>query len=211
MALKELRHPVQDSRQIRHIHGVRIASATAAADVTEGVAMPEGADTPVKADDADWFTAIVREHSTALVRYFARRAPRQDAEDLAAEVFATAWRRRDDVPREAVLPWLYRTAGFTLANHRRKHIDLPVDEVPESRVPRVADDPELSALFDAELRGALDSVGERDRTILLLHAWEGLDGAELAGVLGISRSGADAALSRARKRLREAWGERMSF
>ena len=173
--------------------------------------MPEGADTPVKTDDADWFTAIVREHSTALVRYFARRAPRQDAEDLAAEVFATAWRRRDDVPREAVLPWLYRTAGFTLANHRRKHIDLPVDEVPESRVPRVADDPELSALFDAELRGALESVGERDRKILLLHAWEGLDGAELAGVLGVSRSGADAALSRARKRLREAWGERMSF
>ena len=40
---------------------------------------------------------------------------------------------------------------------------------------------------------------------------EGLDGEELAQVLGISRSGADAALSRARKRLRKVWGERMSF
>ena len=163
------------------------------------------------ADELAWFTGVVREHSTALVRYFARRGPRQDAEDLAADVFATAWRRRDDVPREAVLPWLYRTAGFTLANHRRKIIDLPVDEVPEAGSPRIADDPELSALFDAELRGALATVGERDRRILLLHAWEGLDGDELALVLGISRSGADAALSRARKRLREAWGERMSF
>jgi RNA polymerase sigma-70 factor (ECF subfamily) len=55
------------------------------------------------------------------------------------------------------------------------------------------------------------SVGERDRRIILLHAWEGLDGEGLAQVLGISRSGADAALSRARARLREAWGERMSF
>ena len=111
-----------------------------------------------------------------------------------------------------MLPWLYRTAGFILANHRRKTVDLPVDEVPEARrAARVAEDPELSALFDAELRGALASVGERDRQILLLHAWEGLDGEELAQVLGISRSGADAALSRARKRLREAWGERMSF
>ncbi len=173
--------------------------------------MPDGADSPVMSADVDWFTAIVREHSTALVRYFARRGPRQDAEDLAADVFATAWRRRDDVPREAVLPWLYRTAGFTLANHRRKHIDLPVDEVPETGVVRVGGDPELSALFDAELRGALASVSERDRQILLLHAWEGLDGEELAEVLGISRSGADAALSRARKRLRAAWGERMSF
>lgn len=178
---------------------------------TEGVAMPDGAESSAARHDAAWFTAVVREHSTALVRYFARRGPRQDAEDLAAEVFATAWRRRTDVPTDAVLPWLYRTAGFTLANHRRKTIDLPVDEVPETGTVRVGDDPELSALFDAELRGALATVGERDRRILLLHAWEGLDGAELAVVLGISRSGADAALSRARKRLRDAWGERMSF
>jgi RNA polymerase sigma factor (sigma-70 family) len=202
---------VQDSRQSRHIHGVRIVSTAGPADLNEGVAMPDSADSPGMVTDADWFTSIVREHSTALVRYFARRGPRQDAEDLAADVFATAWRRRDDVPREAVLPWLYRTAGYTLANHRRKHIDLPVDEVPESGQPRIGADPELNALFDAELRGALACVGERDRQILLLHAWEGLDGAELAGVLGISRSGADAALSRARKRLRDAWGERMSF
>ncbi|MFD5866548.1 RNA polymerase sigma factor [Agromyces sp. NPDC127015] len=180
--------------------------------------MPASADPPVTPDveaavrdDVAWFTGLVRAHSTALVRYFARRGPRQDAEDLAAEVFATAWRRRDDVPQGAELPWLYRTAGFTLANHRRKHVDLPVEEVPEAGRPRVADDPELSALFDAELRGALASVGERDRRILLLHAWEGLDGEQLAEVLGISRSGADAALSRARKRLREAWGERLTF
>lgn len=127
-------------------------------------------------DDGAWFTAVVREHGAALVRYFARRGPRQDAEDLAAEVFATAWRRRGDVPTDAVLPWLYRTAGFTLANHRRKLVDLPVDEVPETGSVRVGDDPELSLLFDAELRGALASVGERDRHILLLNAWEGLDG-----------------------------------
>lgn len=171
--------------------------------------MPDDGTAPVH--DAEWFTAVVREHSTALVRYFARRGPHQDAEDLAADVLATAWRRRDDVPDAAVLPWLYRTAGFTLANHRRKQIDLPVAEVPEAGPKRVDVDPELSVLFDAELRGALASVGERDRHILLLHAWEGLDGEELAAVLGVSRSGADSALSRARKRLREAWGERHTF
>lgn len=178
---------------------------------TEDAVQPAAPDAPAPHHDAEWFTAVVREHGGALVRYFARRGPRQDAEDLAAEVFVTAWRRRDDVPADAVLPWLYRTAGFMLANHRRKLVDLPVDEVPETGRSRVGDDPELSLLFDAELRGALSSVGERDRHILLLHAWEGLDGVELAEALGISRSGADAALSRARKRLREAWQERLSF
>lgn len=182
-----------------------------ATEPTAGEALPDAVDLPVTADVTAWFTTVVHENSTALVRYFARRGPRQDAEDLAAEVFAVAWRRRADVPRDAVLPWLYRTAGFTLANHRRKHVDLAVDTVPEAGAARVSESPELSALFDAELRGALESVGERDRQILLLHAWEGLDGEELGEALGISRSGADAALSRARKRLRDAWQERLSF
>lgn len=163
------------------------------------------------ADDLAWFTAMVRADSTAVVRYFARRGPRQDAEDLAADVFAVAWRRRADVPRGAELPWLYRTAELTLANARRKRLDLPMETLPEPGTVRVAHDPELHALFDAELRGALAAVSERDRRILLLHAWEGLNGEELAAVLGISRSGADAALSRARARLREAWGERLRF
>jgi len=203
---------VQDSAQSRHKQDVSNASMDVAdAETTRGVPMSDRAEPPAASDDLAWFTGVVHDHSTALVKYFARRGPRQDAEDLAADVFATAWRRRDDVPRDAVLPWLYRTAGFTLANHRRKLVDLPVEHVPEAGTERVADDPELSALFDAELRGALMSVGERDRRILLLHAWEGLDGEELAQVLEISRSGADAALSRARKRLREAWGDRMSF
>lgn len=161
-------------------------------------------------EDLEWFTAAVQSHSTAIVRYFARRAPYQDAEDLAAEVFATAWRRRADVPREAVLPWLYATAGHTLSNYRRKKVALPVEEIPDAGADaRVGSDPELSAVFDDEVRRALAGLSPRDREILYLHAWEGLAGEELGVALGISRSGADAALSRARKRLRESWPDRL--
>lgn len=153
-----------------------------------------------------WFTQVASEHSRALVRFFARRGPVQDAEDLAADVLLTAWRRREDVPREAVLPWLYRTAGYVLANHRRKMRDIPTEDLPEPDSPRrVGTDPEISAVFDDDVRRALEAVGERNRQILLLHAWEGLDGEELGQVLGISRSGAQAALSRARAKLRSVW------
>lgn len=148
--------------------------------------------------DAAWFTSDVATHLTAVYRYFVRRAARQDADDLTAEVFAIAWRRRDDVPSEAILPWLYRTAGFVLANHRRKAPVFPLHAADE---PSVIDHAERIADRD-ELRRALDGLSERDRDILLLHAWEGLDGTELADALGISRSGAHAALSRARARLR---------
>ncbi|NCT92196.1 sigma-70 family RNA polymerase sigma factor [Cellulomonas sp. APG4] len=154
-------------------------------------------------DDA-WFDELFRLHATAVHRYFARRAPAADVQDLAADVLATAWRRRDDVPDGAELPWLYRTAGFVLANHRRKGRPTPVEHLPD-----VADDtdPADLAVADDEVRRALARLSARDRQVLLLNAWEGLDGQQLAEVLGISRGGADAALSRARARLRAAWAD----
>ena len=125
-----------------------------------------------------------------------------DAEDLAAETLALAWRRRDDVPDGAELPWLYRSAGYLLANHRRKRAALLVEELPET--PDLTDPADL-AVTDDTVRRALAAISDRDREVLLLHAWEGLTGEGLAEALGISRSGADAALSRARSRLALAW------
>jgi len=154
-------------------------------------------------DDA-WFDELFRTHAGAVYRYFVRRAARDDAEDLAADVLAVAWRRRDDVPAGAELPWLYRTAGYVLANHRRKGRPVPVGDVPEGMDD---DDPATYALTDERVRESLAALSPRDRRILLLNAWEGLAGDALAAVLGISRGGADAALSRARSRLREVWAE----
>lgn len=152
-------------------------------------------------DTEAWFTSNVAPHLDSIYRYFLRRAARQDVDDLAAEVFEIAWRRRADVPVEWVLQWLYRTAGYVLANHRRRArvapLHLAEEPLDDDHAQRIADRDEL-------LR-ALAELPERDRDILLLHAWEGLTGSELADALGISRSGAQAALSRARARFRELW------
>jgi RNA polymerase sigma-70 factor (ECF subfamily) len=167
-----------------------------------------GALQPGSADDAPahgdaWFEALFRAHARAVVRYVARRAAPSDVEDLAADVLATAWRRRADVPEGAELPWLYRTAAYVLANHRRKARPVLIEEGWDG----VDDDsdPADLALADDQARRALQALSARDRQILLLHAWDGLDGADLGAVLGISRGGAEAALSRARARLRTAW------
>lgn len=154
-------------------------------------------------DDA-WFDELFRAHATALYRYFVRRGAAGDAQDLAADVLTTAWRRRADVPEGAELPWLYRTAGYVLANHRRKGRPIPVADVPDE----VDDvDPSDLSIVDEEVRAVLAALSARDRRVLLLHAWDGLDGDQLAEVLGIGRGGADAALSRARARLRQAWAD----
>ncbi|WP_296198137.1 sigma-70 family RNA polymerase sigma factor [uncultured Microbacterium sp.] len=186
--------------------------------VPNGSEPADGADTAsarTRTTDASWFRALVDEHADAIVRYAARRAARSDADDLAADVFEIAWRRRDAL-REAVeagagLPWLYATARNVVNNHHRKITPLPIDPATSDgtgiseRAASVNSDPELAAVLDDELRAALALVDGRDREVLLLRAWEGLDGNGIAHALGISRSGADAALSRARSRLRSAW------
>lgn len=158
--------------------------------------------------DATWFDAFFARHATAVHRYLVRRAERSDVDDLAAEVFATAWRRRDRVPADFELPWLYRTAAYVLANHRRKPtLTLLADYGKQER-----NDPHMRSVDPAELvvgddqvRRALARLSVRDRSVLMLHAWEGLDGEGMARALGLTRGGAAAALSRARARLREAW------
>jgi RNA polymerase sigma-70 factor (ECF subfamily) len=173
------------------------ADDATAADAPAGAVPVDGA-----RHDAAWFEAVVRECATPVHRYLVRRVGLDDAEDLAADVLLVAWRRRADVPDDAVLPWLYRTAGFVVANHRRKGRPVPVGELPDEPDD---DDPAVRAVRDDRVRAVLASLSPRDRQVLLLTAWEGLTGDELAVVLGIGRGGADAALSRARTRLAAAW------
>ncbi|UFU07156.1 RNA polymerase sigma factor [Ruania halotolerans] len=163
---------------------------------------------PTQGDRGEaWFEDLFAAHAHAVFRYFARRGAHGDAEDLAADVLTTAWRRRGDVPRGHELAWLYRTAGYVLANHRRKGRPVPVGEIVEDSLDELAPDPADLAVADQQVAAALSALSGRDRHILLLHAWEGLDGAELGHALGVTRGGAAAALSRARARLRDAWGE----
>ncbi|ANS80233.1 putative RNA polymerase ECF-subfamily sigma factor [Serinicoccus hydrothermalis] len=158
--------------------------------------------------DATWFDSFFAQHATQVHRYLTRRAARDDVEDLTAEVFATAWRRREKIPADYELPWLYRTASYVLANHRRKPTltllsDYSGQEEGDLHVRSV--DPADLVMADDEVRRAMSRLSTRDRSILMLHAWEGLDGEGLAQALGLTRGGAAAALSRARARLREAW------
>lgn len=161
---------------------------------------------PVPVHDDAWFETQFSRYASHVYGYLRRRMPdAANAEDLTADVFATAWRRRLDVPDGMELAWLYRTASFVLANHRRKGRPIPWAGVGEEQ--EGTDDVEATVVEDDRVRAALEALSVRDRRILLLHAWEGLGGEELAVALGITRGGADAALSRARARLRAVWDE----
>jgi RNA polymerase sigma-70 factor (ECF subfamily) len=116
------------------------------------------------------------------------------AEDVTAETFLVAWRRLDRLPDEA-LPWLYAVARKTLANRRRR--DLRERRPLPGPLPSF--DAELPS--DPVLARAFASLGERDRELLALVAWEGLTLAEAARVIDCSIVSCRVRLHRARQRL----------
>jgi len=145
--------------------------------------------------DKQQFRAIYEEHHAAVCAYFARRAARDDVEDLAAETFAVAWRK---LPRriEQPLPWLYAVAGKVLANHRRR----------SARRGAFAHDPSTgdpAERFggDRGLAVAFATLSELDREAICLVAWEGLSIADAARAAGCSKATFHVRLSRARARL----------
>ncbi|MER6263585.1 MULTISPECIES: RNA polymerase sigma factor [Streptomyces] len=153
------------------------------------------------------FAAAYREHYWAVSRYVARRLPGRtgEVEEVVAEVFTVAWRRRADLPASP-LPWLYGVARNCLANavrgygRRRRLVDrLGNDEAAHGR--HVVDSPDAEAP-GAWVHEALDRLSPADREILRLAAWEELGAEEIAVALGCGRRAATMRLHRARRRLR---------
>lgn len=146
----------------------------------------------------DRFRGLFTRHYAAVRRFALRRVGVDDADDVAEEVFTTAWRRIESVPAEpATLPWLYGVARRTVSNHlrsdrRRRRLFARAASQPDSPTPA---DP------DADLLAALARLSEGDREVLRLVAWEELEPREMAAVLGCSAGTAAVRLHRARRRL----------
>ena len=66
------------------------------------------------------FEAHFQQHFEAIWSFARRRtASSADADDVAAETFAVAWRRRGEVPDSDLRPWLFVVARNVLLNHHR--------------------------------------------------------------------------------------------
>lgn len=161
--------------------------------------------------DEQWLTDAFGRHSAAVLAYARRRVDSaEDAEDVVVEVFSTAWRRRDVVPDEP-LPWLYATAANVIAHvirseARRTRLGARLASV--TPLHGEGTDPADAVVAAADARGlvaaALDDLAESDAELLRLWAWEGLEPAEIAEVLGCSPGTARTRMHRARARLRAA-------
>lgn len=153
----------------------------------------------------DRFRLIYKAHYHRVLGYTLRRTKTsQDAADIVAETFLTAWRKIEEVPggNEARL-WLYAVARRALANHHRGE-----QRRERLRASMEADWPlrdQWASSRGERLHGVAEAFGRlrpEERDLLGLISWEGLTYEELASVLHCSVNAARIRVHRARQRLR---------
>jgi RNA polymerase sigma-70 factor (ECF subfamily) len=161
------------------------------------------------------FESAFRAHYAPVYRFIARRVGAELAEDLAAEVFATAYRRRDsyEPSRGSLRSWLYGIAANVMRGHWRDEQQLLELDArmgapgPEAAFADAADDRVVAAALAPRIAGALAALSPDQRDVLLLYAWAELSHEEIAAALGITQGTARSRLSRARAALRAHLGE----
>jgi len=175
----------------------------------------------VKAGDEQSFALLLQRYRTPLVNFLYRMVRnREQAEDLAQEVFIRVYRAREEyVPSAKFTTWLFRIATNLALNsvrdtrHQRMEIslDAPVTadaEDGDERTLDVADKhPDIEQHLVEEgrkdmIRHAIDKLPEKQRAAVLLHKYQELDYTEIAKILACSESALKSLLFRAYETLR---------
>jgi len=156
----------------------------------------------------DRLAALFKAYHVPLVRFLTRRLGDRDwAEELAQETFVRAL-KQDEIASER--SWLFAVASNLVrdearreARERKRHEVMRAQAEAESAV-----EPEPTSMERAEdralARQAIELLAERDRDALLMRE-EGLGYEEIAEALGLSVASVGTTLSRARRRLMEAY------
>jgi len=175
----------------------------------------------VKAGDEQSFELLLQRYRTPLVNFLYRMVrAREEAEDLAQEVFLRVYRaRKDYVPSAKFTTWLFRIATNLALNSVRDNryqrmevsLDAPVTIDTEDGDEKVLDiaekHPNIEQYLVEEsrkkmIRHAIDKLPEKQRAAVLLHKYQELDYGDIARILECSESALKSLLFRAYETLR---------
>ena len=176
-------------------------------------------DRPRRARDGDLsaFNELVVDYQSLVYNVCYRMLGQaQAAEDAAQEAFVSAWRNIGSLrgsSAEGFRPWLLRIAANLCRDELRRRVRRPassLDTALEAGVPEPPDSDPLpeEAVLSSELRAGLEAalarLPEEQRIAIVLCDVEGLDYAEIAGVMKTSLGTVKSRIARGRLRMREA-------
>jgi RNA polymerase sigma-70 factor (ECF subfamily) len=161
--------------------------------------------------DRSAFAGLVHKHQRRA--YAVARAivlSHDDAEDAVQEGFLHAFRALERFrPEQAFGAWLHRIVANAALDIARRRKVRDADELPETLSSPHRDPAEADELR-VRLAQALSTLGERQRSVIVLHDVEGYKHAEIGALLGIPEGTARSDLHHARAHLRRLLGNMRS-
>jgi RNA polymerase sigma-70 factor, ECF subfamily len=170
----------------------------------------------VRDDDAFAFEMLVDRHQSKIQRFMQGWVRNiQQSEDLAQDVFLKVYKaRKTYVPTAKFTTWLYRIANNVASNHVRDSSHRHEYQLSKSEnssasqliIENIAIAPsgfQPSRRIDRLERSeavlqALQALGDRQRTALMLSKFEGMSYQEISETMGLSVKAIKSLLSRAR-------------
>ena len=166
---------------------------------------------PAASDFAD----LYERHFAEIHHYIAGRLGRDAADDIAADTFVIALRKRDsfDPGRGTVRAWLYGIATNLVARQQRAE-QRRYRALARAGARDLSDGPEERVVswvaaegLQPQLASALAGLSREERDVLLLVALADFSHEEISQALGIPYGTVGSRLNRARKRIRTALGQ----
>lgn len=175
----------------------------------------------VRDDHAAAFEELVTRYQVRLISVFQHSLGERDqAEDLAQEVFLRVYRaRKSYTPKSRFSTWLFTIANNVASNARRSRFRRREVQVTGRASSSLSSYP-LAQMIEAAsgllptrhldrteraqlVRLAMDTLSDRQRMALLLSRFEGMSYKEIGEVMELSTSAIKSLLSRARGNLRD--------
>jgi len=169
----------------------------------------------VREGDETSFALLLERHRGPVVNFLYRMVQdRAVSEELAQEVFLRVYRSRTSYePTAKFTTWLFRIATHlalnALRDNKKAKGQESLDEVPGEGIERQVADRQPTIEQELirntqlkEIRLAIEALPEKQRAAVLMHKYEGLEYAQIAGALRCSESAVKSLIFRAYQTLR---------
>jgi RNA polymerase sigma-70 factor (ECF subfamily) len=111
-----------------------------------------------------------------------------EADDIAQDTFSKIWEKRETIKTETVKQLAF-TIASNLCKNRFEHKKIVLEFAGNYKITGNAESPEYEIemnQFGERLKMAINSLGEKNRTVFLMNRIDGLTYTEIADNLGLS-------------------------
>ena len=198
-------------QQVGAMSAMNTVSAAPAMSAVGAVApRAQEADPTRPADESSDFAAIVPLYATAILRVAAALVGPADAEDAAQEAIMRGWQAWPTLRDSgAARSWLLRITVNVCRDWQRgrfgtrRRLTEPLADDEAIPLALLGGDPGASDHANAmDLRGAIDTLDEALRLVVVLRYYSGMDATEVGAILGIPPATVRTRLRRALRMLR---------